>query len=586
MASADLLRRLAAILSADAVGYSRLMTRDEEGTVRTLKAHQDALGGIVRQYGGRVVDDVGDNLLAELPSVIDAVSCAFEAQRAIGERNATRPEPERMAFRVGVHLGDVLVEGDRIYGDGVNIAARLQALSDPGGVCISGTVYEQVRSRYGDLCEDRGEQRLKNIDRPMRTYQMTVSDQSAPAGAELSVPGFGGRHALAVLAFDNLSGDPEQEYFGEGIAEDLITRLSVGGRLPVISRNSSFAYKGRSVDAKQVSRELGVRYLVEGSVRRAGNRVRINAQLIDATTGHHIWAERYDRELDDIFALQDELTQTIGSALGLALGGAEQRRLLSRAPESLDAWDCVRRAMWHLSELTAEGNRRANELCRRALERDPRFAEAKAFLAVTLVWDAFHQWTDEAGAALNESLRVAEEAVALDEGSPTCREALGWACMFNQQVERAAAQFERALAVNPSFTRAYWGLGVALYSRGRADDAVGMIEKAIRLSRHDPILYLFEHNLGVAHLLTGRYEQAAECARRSVALNPRTAAAQRLLGACCGHLGRLDEAKQALAEAQRLVPDFSLAAFREGNQVVAAPLIEGWTKAGWDPAHS
>ena len=309
MTSKSLQRRLAAILCADAVGYSRLVAHDDEGTVRTLQAHRDALAGHVRQYGGRVVDDVGDNLLAEFPSVVDAVGCAVEAQRVLHKRNSELPDEARMPFRMGIHLGDVVVEGERIYGDGVNIAARLEGLAQPGGVCISGTVHEQVRSHFANLCEDLGEQSLKNIDHPIRTYRVRIEKSGVgDLASPFTVPGFGGRPAIAVLAFDNLSGDVEQEYFADGIAEDLITRLSSVCDLPVISRNSSFSYKGRAVDVKHVSRELGVRYVVEGSVRKAGEQVRITAQLIDATTGHHVWAERYDRRLSDIFAVQDEIT--------------------------------------------------------------------------------------------------------------------------------------------------------------------------------------------------------------------------------------------------------------------------------------
>jgi adenylate cyclase len=547
MASDSVQRRLAAILSADAVGYSRLMGRDEATTLRTLKAHRDALGGHVRQYGGRVVDDVGDNLLAEFPSVVDAVGCALEAQRALSKRNAELPEEERMPFRIGIHLGDVVAEGERIYGEGVNIAARIEALAEPGGVCISGTVQEQVRSRFGAVCADLGEQSLKNIDHPVRVHRLRLDESPAERNAaELSVPGFGGRPAIAVLALDNLSGDPEQEYFADGIAEDLITQLSCMRRLPVIARNSSFVYKGRAVDVKQVSRELGVRYVVEGSVRKAGDRVRVTAQLIDATTGHHLWAERYDRELTDIFSVQDEITDAIARAVLPAVGRVEGQRLLTRAAESLDAWDCVQRAQWHLRKLTRDDNRQIQTLCRRALELDPRFAPAMSLLAVSHLYDVFNQWSDDPASSLDEALRLAERSVELDDRDSFCFEALGWACTLTQQSERAVREFERALALNPSFTRAYWGLGVALYSLRRPDEAVGMIEKAIRFSPNDPNLHLFLHNLGMAHFVAGRYEEAADCARQAIAQRPEQPASQRLLAASCGHLGRLPEAREAL----------------------------------------
>ncbi len=566
-------RKLVAILSADAVGYSRLM----------LRSHRGELGGFVRQYGGRVVDDVGDNLLAEFPSVVDAVGCALEAQRALGKRNAELPDAERMSFRIGIHLGDVLVQGERIYGDGVNIAARLEGLAEAGGVCISGAVHEQVRSRFGAVCEDLGERSLKNIDHPVRIHRLRLERSEADrAAAEMTVPGFGGRPAIAVLAFDNLSADPEQEYFADGIAEDLITRLSRMRELPVICRNSSFVYKGAPVDAKRVSGELGARYLVEGSVRKAGDRVRVTAQLIDATSGHHVWAERYDREIHDIFAVQDEITEAIAGAVLPAMGHLERQRVLAKAPESLDAWDYVQKALWLAGDSTAQNNRGARALCRQALERDPRFAPAMAVIAESHLLDVFNQWSDDAAASLDEGLRAAERSVDLDPDDPRCHFALGWACTFSQQAERAVREFERALLLNPSLTRACWGLGVALYSFGRPDDAVGMLEKAIRLSPNDPNMHLFVHNLGMAHFVAGRYQEAAECAKRAIGVRREQPASWRLLAASCGHLGRLEEAREALAEMKRLAPDFSVDAFRVLNRHVADPMFEGWRKAGWE----
>ena len=333
---------------------------------------------------------------------------------------------------------------------------------------------------------------------------------------QLTVPGFHGAPALAVLPFQNLSGDPEQEYFADGIAEDLITRLSAWRDFPVIARNSSFVYKGAAVDVKRVSRELGVRYLVEGTVRKAGDRVRVTAQLIDATGGHHVWAERYDRELQDIFAVQDEITEAIAAAVLPAMGHLERQRALAKTPESLDAWDCLQQALPLAGDQTAEKNRQVQVLCRRALELDPQFARALTALSISHMMDVFNQWSDDAAASLDECLRAAERSVKLDSNDPECHDALGWACSLSQQAERGIREFERTLALNPSHTRACWGLGVALYSAGRPDEAVGMIEKAIRLSPNDPSMHLLLHNLGMAHFVAGSHEEAAECARRAI----------------------------------------------------------------------
>jgi adenylate cyclase len=574
-------RKLAAILSADAVGFSRLMTENDEATVEVLRAHRNLIGGHVRRYGGSVVDEVGDNLLAEFPSVVDAVGCAIESQEALAKRNDELPEARRMFFRVGVHLGDVLVEGERIYGDGVNIAARLQALAPSGGISISGTVHEQVRTRWPDRCEDMGEQSLKNIAHPVRVFQ--IRGEAVPtADAQLSVPGFGGRPAIAVLAFDNLSGDPEQDYFADGISEDLITMLSCGRQLPVISRNSSFVYKGKAVDVKRIGRELAVRYVVEGSVRRAGNRVRVTAQLIDATTGHHVWAERFDRDLADIFAVQDEITETIARAIQPAVGSAEQRRALAKPVQNLDAWDLYQRALSHMAAPKRENMREVRALCEKAKGIDPTFFEPIALSALAHVIEIFNLWSDDVEASIASALDLAEQSVVLDRQSPNARVALGWACIFSQQSDRARETFERAIALNPSFASGYWGLGVALYSLGRADDAVAMIEKSIRLSPRDPSLSLFLQNLGMAHFIAGRYTDAGDAARRAIALKPDQPAHHRLLAACCGHLDQADEARSALAEMARLAPDFSLEAFRQPNQNVADDMIEGWRKAGWE----
>jgi len=577
-------RKLTAILSADVVGYGRLMADDEVATLNTLKAHRDAMGGLIRQHGGRVVDAVGDNLLAEFPSVLDAVTCAVAAQRELEGRNADLSKERKMQFRIGIHLGDVLMEGERIYGDGVNIAARLESLAEPGGICISGTVHEQVRHKLSRAYEDLGEQSLKNIADPVRVYRVRLPlDTSADDVEALTVPGFAGRPAIAVLAFDNLSGDREQEYFADGIAEDLITRLSAFRLFPVIARNSSFAYKGKSVDVKRVSQELGVRYVVEGSVRKAGEQIRISAQLIDATSGHHVWAERYDRELRDIFALQDEIIETIIGSLVPTLGRAERYRAARQAPQNLHAWDCVQRGWWHVYQSTKDDAAEARSLFQKAKELDPHFSLAFSGLAISHLQQLGYQWSERPAQSLADGLQAAEKSVALDEGEPQSQVALGLACTSAGHYERAVVAFERTIELNPSYAAAYWGLGRALCYLDRPDEGVGMIEKAIRLSPHDPAMHEFLFDLGVAHFLAGRYEEATAWEKRSLQSRPGQPGAYRVLAASYGHLGRIEEARAALDAMYKLVPDFSVETLRVYvRPVIIERYLEGWRKAGWE----
>jgi adenylate cyclase len=584
-------RRLAAILSADAVGYSRLMSRDEEATLRTLKAHLDAIDGLVRQHGGRVVDAVGDNLLAEFGSVVDAVACGVGIQRALDARNARLSADRRMPFRIGINLGDVIVEGDRIAGDGVNVAARLEALADPGGITISGTVLEQVEGKLPLEFQDEGEQRLKHIPRPVHVFSVELAspdptqaeeEHASMRPAELSVPGFAGRHAIAVLPFDNLSGDPEQEYFTDGLAEDLLTRLSAFREFPVIARNSSFAYKGKPVNLKTVSRELGVRYVVEGSVRKAGNHVRVSAQLIDATTGHHVWAERYDRQLSDILALQDDITERIVASLVPALTRVEIRRAVRQPPQNLDAWDCVQRSLWCLLQYTKGDNVEAQSWARRAIELHPDSSAAFNILAFSHLFEVIYQWSESPARSREEALHAAEKSVALDESDSNAHFALGFASSLAGQHERAAAVLQRAIELNPSSAWAHWALGAALTNCGCPDSAIPLIEKAIRLSPHDPWMHEFLFNIGAAHFAAERYEEAVTFAKRSLQSRSEQPGDYRLLAASYGHLGRTEEARAALDVLERLAPDLSTAQLRVFLRPAAAEsYVEGLRKAGW-----
>jgi adenylate cyclase len=591
-ATPDVERKLAAILSADVVGYSRLMAQDEATTIRTLTDYRESIAMLVRQHRGRVVDAPGDNVLAEFPTALDAVSCAIEVQGVLRVRNASLPADRRMEFRIGIHLGDVATEGGRIYGDGVNIAARLEALADAGGISVSGTVCEQVESKLSVDLEDLSEQALKNIARPVRVYRVKLphadgepaaNDPPASVPEELTVPGFA-LPPIAVLPFDNMSGDVEQEYFADGIAEDLITHLSMARTYPVIARNSSFVYKGKAVDMKQVSRELGVRYVVEGSVRKAGNRIRVTAQLIDATDGHHVWAERYDRELQDIFELQDEITDAIMQALNPELVRAESERAARRRPEDLGTYDGFMRGVWHFNKFTKEDNAEARRLFEKTIELDPHLSSTYNSLAIAHYFDVLNQWTDSPAESVGEVVRCAEKGVALDEGNPVAHMALGAACSLTQQQERMIDAFERALELNPSLALAHAWLGAYLALAGRPDDAIAHLDKAVRLSPKDPFNWIAFYGMGMAHFAAKRYEDAADWARRSVLRRTDLALGFRCLTASYAHLGRDEEARAALQEVMRLQPGYTVAHSRltlsSADPKFADRFIGGLRRAG------
>jgi adenylate cyclase len=472
MGTAEVERKLAAILAADVAGYSRLMGADEEGTHASFVAHlRELIEPKIREHRGRLVKTTGDGFLATFESVLGAVRCAVEVQRGMGERNATVPEPQRLVFRLGINAGDMMIDGEDIYGDGVNIAARPETMAEPGGICVSARVQEDASGRLDLGFEDLGERQLKNIVRPVRLYRVIFDRPPAPVGSVATgtqLPNLSDRPTFAVLPFDNMSGDPEQEYFADGISEDLITGIATWCRFPVIARNSSFVYKRRLIDIKQVGQELGARYVLEGSVRKAGNRVRITAQLIDTLAGHHVWAERYDRELGDLFAIQDDITTSIAAAIEPEIMEVEERRATTR--RSLTGYDLVQRGNWHLSKFTPESIAEAQRLFTAAIEADPNYAPAYASMAYSTYISA--QFGADFVATLQSAFEFARKAVALDEKDARAHMFFAHSSLWLRRHEEAIAAARQAIALNPSLAHAYSVLGYAL-------DCVGVFEVAL-----------------------------------------------------------------------------------------------------------
>ena len=540
-------------MAADVVGYSRLMEQDEAGTLERLRAHRKELfEPEIERYHGRIFKLLGDGLLAEFGSAVDAVECAVALQNGTAQANAGSPTDKRTALRVGINLGDVVVEDSDLYGDGVNLAARLQELAEPGGICVSAKVREEVGRKVEIGFEDFGERQLKNIAKPVRVYMIRPALPAANA-QPLALPD---KPSIAVLPFDNLSGDPEQQYFSDGIAEDVITDLSKVSGLFVIARNSSFTYRGKAVKVQEVSRELGVRYVLEGSVRKAGNRVRIAAQLIDGTTGGHLWAERYDRDLTDIFAVQDEVTREIVSALAVKLTQREQRRIARRGTDNLEAYDYYLRGRQLQLQRTKEANAEARPLLERAIELDPQFARAHSVLAGVHGLDYVNRWRDPPEDSRHRAHELAQRAVALDDDDPYAHVVLGLNYSALRQHDRAMAEARRALALDPNFAWAYSLLGQVLYYSGRPQDAIEPLKAAIRLDPNDQDPFL--HYLAMAYYGVGRYEDAAAALKRRIIRKPDTDMSRVLLAACYGHLGRMEEAQAQWREVMRINPDYSL----------------------------
>jgi adenylate cyclase len=590
-------RKLAAILSADVEGYSRLMSADEPATVRTITEYREVLAAAVTRHGGRVVDAPGDNLLAEFASVVDAVESAVEIQRTLHDRNAALPPERQMRFRIGINLGDVIVEGERLYGDGVNIAARLESLADGGGIALSGTAYDQIEGKLPLDCEFMGQHSVKNIARPVRVYRVHLGPRSAArpvpkrpgarsplklvvaAVAIVILLGIGGwagwrwlgtpesaglplpdKPSVAVLPFSNLSQDPTQEYFSDGVTEDLITGLSKVSGLFVIARNSAFTYKGRPVKVREVGRDLGVRYVLEGGVQRAGSRVRITAQLVDASSGYHVWAERYDREMGDIFAVQDEVTHQIVRALAVKLSEGEKGRL-GRTPTGVpEAYDLVLRGHEARRRTTRESNAEARRLFVKAIDLDSEYAAAYAGLSWTHLQSWQFLWTTDRD-SLERARELAERAIALNDTLVDAYRLLGQVYLWQKQHDRAIAQAERSVAIAPNDADGYETLAEILGWSGRPDESIRLIRQAMRLNPHYPVFYLW--TLGHAYYLSERRKEALDTFGKISKENPNFVPAHAYRAVLFTELGRMNDARQAWNKASEISPGASMANLRD-----------------------
>jgi adenylate cyclase len=580
-------RRLVAVFAADVEGYSRLMGADEVGTLKGLTERRAILDRLIGEHRGRIANTAGDSVLAEFGSAVEAVQCAVEAQAALAEANSSLAPDRRISFRIGVHIGDVMVRAGDLFGDGVNIAARLQTLAKPGGVCISGATYDQVRKVLPVAFIDLGVQQVKNIQEPIRAYQVGAPSEtreatSARAAGTESPPPLPDKPSIAVLPFENISGDPEQEYFADGMVEEIITALSRFKWLFVIARNSSFTFKGKAVDVKEVGRRLGVRYVLEGAVRKAAGKVRITGQLIDAVTGAHIWADRFERDLTDIFALQDEVSVAVVSAIEPKLLQTEIAIATRRRPENLTAYDCYLRAMQQSYPLTREGLAEAIRLAHRALELDPRFSLVAALAGFCHMNNVTLGYAIDPQLDRQEAVRFLRLALSVDDGDP---ETLAWAA-FNSAFmvgdsESEIEMADQAVALNPNSFQAWNARGWVYRVAGLPEEAVRSFERAIRMSPVDPLLHRSFTGMGYAFIELRRFEDAIVAGKKGLRQNPTFSATHRCLASAFAHLGRDAEAREAAAGLLKVDPTFTISEWiTRGGQSNAKLLIEGLRKAG------
>jgi len=597
-------RKLTAILCADVHGYSRLMGEDEEATHRILKSCRKLIDSLIEEHHGRFVNSAGDSVLAEFASVVNAVECAVEIQTTLKSENGKLPPDRRMEFRIGINLGDVIVDGEQIYGDGVNVAARLESLAEPGGICVSGSVHEQLGNKLAISYEDLGQQTVKNIANPVRVLRVmldggaatrttTKAAEQSPRkhwrGSVFSIAGLAiiaatvvfvqhlslrpptttasippqQRPALplpnipsiALLPFTNMSGDREQEYFSDGITDDLITSLSRLPGLLVIARNSTFTYKGKAVKEQQVSRELGVKYVLEGGVRKAGDQVRITAQLVDATTGTELWSERYDRPMKDIFSLQDEIVRRIVTTVNLQLSLWDQRGVLVRKhTDNLEAYDDFLRGFAHQNG-TEEGNAQARQMFEKAIELDPRYADAYVAKGFSYWFDWTNLWTQDPQ-TLERAFELAQKALALDDSEAAAHTLMGNVYLYKKHYDQAIAECERAIDLNPNLLPGYFWLAHTLFLSGKPTEAIGMAEQAMRLDPRNRDFYLVE--VGFAYSFTGRNAEAIPMLKTHLIRNPKNFYARLALVAAYSETGRDQEARAEAAEVLRANPRFSL----------------------------
>jgi adenylate cyclase len=556
MVEREVRQRLAAILAADVVSYSRLMGDDERATIDALNDCREIFRAAIEANAGRVVDMAGDSVLAIFDTAIGAVNAACAAQNGIADFNTDLSEDRRMLYRIGLNTGDVHEQNDgTVYGDGVNIAARLESLAEPGGVAISGLVYETVRGKVQCDFADMGDHEVKNIAEPVHAWRLLGASEDTQYG-EAAVETVFDRPAIAVLPFDNMSNDPEQDYFVDGLTEDIITALAAWRSFPVIARNSTFAYKGTSPDIRTVGTELGARYVLEGGVRKGGNRIRITAQLIDASTGHHLWADRYDRQLEDIFELQDEMTRRIAAIVAPEVERAEQMRLVARDPINLAAWELCHRGIALLDQYSKEAISEAQDVFGRAIELEPNYAQAYAWLAESHSLELVLELTDNREASVSRAIEAATKAVEIDETDSFAHAMLAGAHLWPSRYEAALVAAERSVELNPSNSLGLAFLAVALESLCRHDDAIERFEQSIQLNPRDSRRHIYITGMARAHLGARRYDKAVETAKRTINQRPDFPNSHYILASALGHLGRFEEARAELAECERLHPGY------------------------------